>query len=179
MACLCPITLTPVIRSCEANVAGGIAEVYIAERCDIDAITTTAGTGVVSAITMESGATFTTFQQKKNVANMTTTANVSEAGVVTYQTDVNIKFNKLDAAKRLNFMALAQGDTIAIVRMVNGDYWLVGEEFYTSLSAGSINSGTNMTDAQQYDVTLQEISSFAPKKVEMAAIATILDANAM
>lgn len=179
MACLCPITLTPVIRSCEANVAGGIAEVYIAERCDIDTITTIAGIGIVSAITMESGATFTTFQQKKNVANMTTTANVSEAGVVTYQTDVNIKFNKLDAAKRLNFMALAQGDTIAIVRMVNGDYWLVGEEFYTSLSAGSINSGTNMTDAQQYDVTLQEISSFAPKKVEMAAIATILDAFAM
>lgn len=179
MPCLCPITLTPVVRACEANVAGGIAEVYIAERCDVASITTTALTGVVSAITMVSGATFTTFQQKKNVANMTTTANVSEAGVVTYQTDVNIKFNKLDAAKRLNFMALAQGDTIAIVRMVNGDYWLVGEEFYTSLSAGTINSGTNMTDAQQYDVTLQEIASFAPKKVELADISLILDTYAM
>lgn len=177
MACLCPITLTPVIRACEANVAGGIAEVYIAERCDVDTITTTAG--VVSAITMYGAFTFTTFQQKKNVANMTTTANVSEAGVVTYTTDINIKFNKLDAAKRLNFMALAQGDLIIIVRMVNGDYWLVGEELYASFSAGTINSGTNMTDAQQYDITLQEVSTYAPKKVEMATISTILDANAM
>lgn len=179
MACLCPITLTPVIRACEANVAGGIAEVYIAERCDVDTITTTALTGVVSSITMVGAATFTTFQQKKNVANMTTTGNVSDAGVVTYTTDLNIKFNKLDAAKRLNFMALAQGDLIIIVRMVNGDYWLIGEELYASFSAGTINSGTNMTDAQQYDITLQEVSTYAPKKVEMATISTILDANAM
>lgn len=177
MACLCPITLTPVIRACEANVAGGIAEVYIAERCDVDTITTTAG--VVSNITMVGAVTFTTFQQKKNVANMTTTGNVSDSGVVTYTTDLNIKFNKLDAAKRLNFMALAQGDLIIIVRMVNGDYWLIGEELYASFSAGTINSGTNMTDAQQYDITLQEVSTYAPKKVEMATISTILDANAM
>ena len=177
MACLCPITLTPVIRACEANVAGGIAEVYIAERCDVDTITSTGG--VVSSITMVGATTFTTFQQKKNVANMTTTGNVSDAGVVTYTTDLNIKFNKLDAAKRLNFMALAQGDLIIIVRLVNGDYWLIGEELYASFSAGTINSGTNMTDAQQYDITLQEVSTYAPKKVEMATISTILDANAM
>lgn len=179
MACLCPITLTPVIRTCETNVAGGIAEIYIAERCDVSAITTTTATGVVSSITMVGAATFITFQQKKNVANMTSTGNVSESGVVTYTTDINIKFTKLDAAKRLNFMALAQGDLLIIVRMVNGDYWLVGEELYASFSAGTINSGTNMTDSQLYDITLQEVSTYLPKKVEMATIDTILDTYAM
>lgn len=174
--CLCPITLTPVLRECPA--IGGVAEVYIAERCDVGNLTESNDT--ITSISMVSGATFTTFQQKKQVANMVTTmAKDATSGVVTHTTDVNLKFNKLSAASRLNFVALSKGETITIVKTVDGQYWLVGDNtFYGEMSAGTINSGVAYTDASGYDVTLQVISQYPPKLVSMTTISTILDSYA-
>ena len=179
MACNCPINLTAILRNggCDLNTAGGVTELYIAQRCDVASITT--GTSsVVSAITMESGKTFTTFQQNPNVANYTTTVNTGELAPTTYTTNVNAKFYKLDSAKRLNFMALAQGETIVIVKLVSGEYILVGEQYFTKISAGSINSGTNMNEPQTYDITLTETSSYAPKHVSSGIIDAIVDTYA-
>lgn len=174
--CLCPITLTPVLRECPT--IGGVAEIYIAERCDVGTITDSGDT--ITTIAMVSGATFNTFQQRKGVANMTTTvAKDAASGVVTHTTDVNLKFSKLTAASRLNFLNLAKGETIAIVKLNDGSYWMVGDNAYwCEVSAGTINSGVALTDASQYDVTLQVVSEFPPKKVEMATISTILDSYA-
>lgn len=182
MACTnnCPITLTAQLRNggCDLNTAGGVMELYIAQRCDVASITT--GTSsVVTAITMESGKTFTTFQQNPNVANITTTANSGDLVPTTYTTNVNLKFYKLDSAKRLNFMALAQGETIVIVRLVSGELILVGEQYFTKLSAGTINSGTNMAEPGTYDVTLTELSSYAPKHVTSGIIDGIVDSYAL
>ena len=56
---------------------------------------------------------------------------------------------------------------------------MVGDNSYwCEVSAGTINSGVALTDAAQYDVTLQVVSEFPPKKVEMATISTILDSYA-
>jgi hypothetical protein len=174
--CLCPITLTPELRECPS--IGGVLEVYIAERCDVGTLTLSGDT--ITSIAMVGAATYSTFQQRKNVANMTTTtAKDATSGVVTHTTDVNLKFNKLTAASRLNFIALANGETSTIVKLNDGTYWMVGDNtFYTEMSAGTINSGVAFTDASGYDVTLQVVSNYPPKQVSMATISTILDSYA-
>lgn len=173
--CLCPITLTPVLRECPT--LGGVSEIYIAERCSVGTITESGDT--ISTIAMVSGATFTTFQQRKGVANMTTTvAKDAASGVVTHTTDVNLKFSKLTAASRLNFLNLAKGEIIAIVKLNDGSYWLVGDNSYwCEVSAGTINTGVALTDASQYDVTLQVVSEYPPKSVTMT-LSSILDSYA-
>ncbi len=182
MACNpnCPISLTAVLRNggCDLNTPGGIRELYIAPRCDVASITT--GTSsVVTAITMESGKTFTTFQQNPNVANLTVNINSGELVPTTYTTNVNAKFYKLDSAKRLVFNALAQAETIIIAYLVSGEYMLVGEQYYTKVSAGSINSGTNMNEPGTYDITLTETSSYSPKHVAAGIIDAIVDSYAL
>lgn len=179
--CLCPITLTPVIRQCDSSNPGGVAEIYIADKCSVDTISAPNETQVVTSITMVSGATFNTFQQRKNVANMTTTAaKDATSGLATFSTDINLKFNKLSAASRLNFLNLAKGETIVIVKLVDNSYWIIGSHnIPCELSAGTINSGTNLTDASQYDVTLQCVDYNPPLKVEIpGGISTILDVYA-
>lgn len=175
--CLCPIALTPIIRGCEASYVGGIAEIYISPACSVDTVSAANETQVVTAITMVSGATFTTFQQRKSTANMVTNAaKETTTGVVTHTTDINLKFNKLTAANRLNFLNLAKGETIVIVKLLDGSYWIVGSHTIPcELSTGSANSGTAMNDMSGYDVTLQCADYNPPLKVEMANISTILD----
>lgn len=182
MACNpnCPISLTAVLRNggCDLNTPGGIKELYIAPRCDVASITT--GTSsVVTAITMEPGKTFTTFQQNPNVANYTTTINSGDLVPTTYTSNVNAKFYKLDSAKRLVFNALAQAESIVIVRLVSGEFILVGEEYYTKISAGTINSGTSMAEPGTYDITLTETSSYMPKHVASSIIDAIVDSYAL
>lgn len=182
MACNpnCPISLTAVLRNggCDINIPGGIRELYIAPRCDVASITTSTSS-VVTAITMEVGKTFTTFQQNPNVANVTTNVNSGELTATTYTTNVNAKFYKLDSAKRLVFNALAQSETIIIAYLMSGEYLLIGEQYFTKISAGSINSGTNMTEPGVYDITLTETASYSPKHVTAGIIESIVDSYAL
>ena len=174
----CSITLAGIARDCREN-SGGIKEVYIIDYNSVNNITVLAN--VITGITVDSGTTFHTYAFRKQTGTLTTTINADEvAGTLNYSSELNMKFSKLETAKRLEVVSLAMGETAAIVRDSNDRFWYLGKDYPVTLSAGSIATGTNLADFAGYDVTLSDISTNAPFEVaKNAGLIAILDGNQM
>lgn len=174
----CTLTLSGLARDCKDN-AGGIKEVYIIDYNSINNVTVLAN--VITGITVDSEAKFHTYAFRKQTGTLTTTINSDEvAGTLNYSSELNMKFSKLETAKRLEVVSLAMGETAAIVRDSNDRFWYLGKDYPVTLSAGSIATGTNLADFAGYDVTLSDISTNAPFEVaKNAGLIAILDGNQM
>lgn len=172
----CNYTLAGIAKGCKDNL-GGIKEVYIANYSDITA-KPTLGTGdQITGITISTGVTFKTFAFRKQTGALTTTPTISdENGTTFFQSELNMKFNKLETSKRLEIISLALGDVVCIVRDQNDKLWYLGYDNPVTLSAGSISTGTAMGDFAGYDVTLMDMAKLAPYEVTMN-IDTITDGN--
>ena len=171
----CTITLAGIGNECKDNI-GGIKEVYIIDYANVTGVTATADK--ISAITVDSTETFKTYSFKKQTSQMTTNiASDDVAGTTLFTTELNLRFSKLETAKRLEILALAFGDLAVIVRDSNDVFWYLGKNYPVSLSAGSINTGTNLGDFSGYDVTLTDIAKEAPMEVDKTALESILDGN--
>ena len=172
----CTLTLSGLARDCKDN-AGGIKEVYIVDYNAVNGITLAAD--IITGITLDTGATFKTYAFRKQTGAMTTTINSDEvAGTLNYSTELNMKFGKLETAKRLEIISLAMGEVAVIVRDSNDRFWYLGKDYPVTLSAGSIATGTNLADFAGYDVTLSDIATKAPFEVtNNAGLITILDGN--
>ena len=170
----CNITLAGLTRDCK-NSQGGIKEVYISDYANVKAISYDTNKTTISAITMTASTTFHTYKFRKQTASMTTTIDNTESPV--YTTELSLKFSKMETVKRVEISALAQGEMSVIVRDTNNQYWYLGKDYPVVMSAGTINSGTNLTDFQGYEITLQDISIDSPMQVATASLSTILDGN--
>lgn len=170
----CSQTLAGIARDCQPNM-GGVAEVYLANRSDVSAVTVT--DGKVSAITMVSGATFKVYQFARGTANMTSTFNVNaENGVNYVGTDLVMAFNRMETSKRVEVTALAVNDLYAIVKDNNGAYWLLGFDNPVNMGAGDAPTGTALTDRNGYNVTLHDDSRELPYEVNASIISGLLPA---
>lgn len=159
----CSQTLSGIIKDCAANM-GGIVEVLLANKADIDAITVTSNK--VTAITMVSGKKFYRYQFRPGTSSMTSNWQVNqENGVAYVQTDLQMVFNRMETTKRVEVVAMAQGELVAIVKDANGLYWLLGEEEPLVLSAGDGQTGTARTDRNGYSVTLQDNFAELPHEI--------------
>lgn len=153
---------------------GGIAEVYLANKADVSAITKTSGK--VTGITMVSTATFKTYQFKPETASMSSNYQVNQANGTNYvQTDLVLVFNRMETAKRIEVTAMAQGELIAIVKDSNGLYWLLGEYEPLQISAGDGLTGTARGDRNGYSVTLQDNSPEMPTEILVGTSGVDLD----
>jgi hypothetical protein len=88
-----------------------------------------------------------------------------ENGVSYVQTDLVMVFSRMETTKRVEVVAMAQGNLIALVRDCNGLLWLLGEETPLRLSAGDGLTGTARSDRNGYSVTLQDEFSELPHEV--------------
>ena len=159
----CSQTLAGLTNDCAANM-GGISEVYLANKADVSAITLT--TDKVTGITMNSTAKFKAYHFRPNTSSMSSNYQVNvENGVAYVQTDLLMVFNRMETTKRVEVVAMAQGELIAIVKDSNGVYWLLGEENPLLLSAGDGLTGTARTDRNGYSVTLQDNFSEMPHEI--------------
>ena len=172
----CTLTLSGLARDCRDN-CGGIKEVYIVDYNSIDTVSVLADK--ITGITLNSGSTFHTYSLRKQTSTLTTTINVDEAaGTVNYSSELNLKFTKLETAKRLEIVSLAMGETVAVVRDSNDRFWYLGKDYPVTLSAGSIATGTNLADFAGYDLTLSDIAITAPYEVVAnSAFVALLDGN--
>jgi hypothetical protein len=169
----CSQTLTGITRDCAGN-NGGILEVYLANFADVTAKTETSGK--ITAITMDTGKKFKTFQFRRNTGSLSSTWQVNqENGSAYVQTDLVMVFNRMDTAKRVAISALAQGELCAIVKDANGLYWFLGNEEPLILSAGDGLTGTARGDRNGYSITLQDVSTELPVEVDDAAISGIVE----
>lgn len=169
----CSTTLSGLSRDCAAN-KGGVAEVYIANREDVTAVTLT--DGKVSAITMASSKYFHKYQFNRGTSSMASTYNVDQAnGTRFVGTDLVMVFNRMQTAARIEVTALAVNDLAVIVKDNNGLFWYLGYNNPVNMGAGDGNTGTALTDRNGYSVTLHDDSDEMPYEVLSTAVAAVLD----
>lgn len=159
----CSQTLSGIQNDCAANM-GGIVEVYLANKSDVTDVTVSSDK--VTAITMASSAKFKTYHFRPQTSSMSSNAQVNqENGVHYWQTDLLMVFNRMDTTKRVEVVAMAQGELCAIVKDCNGAYWFLGKEVPLILSAGDGLTGTARSDRNGYSVTLQDNEPEPPVEV--------------
>lgn len=156
----CSQTLAGIVRDCATNM-GGIKTVYIANAADVDSVTLTSG--VVTAITMVSSKTFFKYAFVPGTSSLSSNWQVNaENGTRYVETDLLMVFNRMDSAKRLEIMALAQAEMAVVVEDNNGNMWYLGNGEPVTLNAGDGLTGAARGDRNGYSVTLREVSGELP-----------------
>lgn len=159
----CSQTLSGIANDCASNM-GGIVTVYLANKSDVSAVTVTSNK--VTAITMDSSAKFKTYSFRPNTSSMSSNYQVNlENGTKFVQTDLVLVFNRMDTTKRVEVVAMAQGELVAMVRDANGLLWFLGFDAPLVLSAGDGLSGTARADRNGYSATLQDNSLELPYEI--------------
>lgn len=158
----CIQTLSGIARDCASNM-GGILEVLLANKSEV---TTTLTSGKITAVTMAGDAKFHKYQFAPEVASMSSNFQVNAQNGTKYvQTDLLMVFNRMETAKRVEIMAMAQGELVAIVKDANGLYWFLGMDEPITISAGDALTGTARADRNGYSATLQDNSLELPYEV--------------
>ena len=155
MACT-PITLSGLALSCGTNL-GGISKIYLTDVQNVTSVTVSGDTSI-SAIAMAPGTIFAEFSLRKNLSSFDETYNNDDTGPKFVDAVITAVFTKQDLATRKEIEKLVSGQLLAIVLDANGNYRLVGysEGNIDSYVFGSANgtTGTNISDSNQYTVTL-------------------------
>lgn len=175
----CNQTLAGIPFECEPSL-GGIKEVFIARYDDVNGKPSLSQSGdskdVITAITMNSGATFKGYSFRKGTSSMTSTLNVDETAGINYvSTELSLVFTKMDTAKRIEMSALALGRLAVIVKDANNKYWYLGYDDYVSASAGGGATGTAKGDQNAYTLTLKDESDTYPFEVAENVISTVTE----
>lgn len=168
----CSQVLSGIAKDCQPS-KGGIKRVLIANYADVTQITETQEQ--VTAITMNEGATFKEFIPARNSSNFTENNQIDTANGTNFvQTDIQLIFNRMDTAKRVELKALALNELVVIVEDANGAYWLFGKDEPVMASAGTGESGTARTDRNGFTITLQANDKTLAPEVAAEAISDIL-----
>lgn len=168
----CSQTLSGIARDCSGNM-GGIKRVLLANKDDVSTITVTSNQ--ISAITMASSAKFKEYLFRLNTGNMESTAQVNnENGVKYWQTLLTLIFARMETAKRVEIMDMAQADLVGIVEDMNGKFWFLGFENPMFLNAQVTGTGTARTDRNGYSITLEDDSLELPYEVDASIISGLL-----
>lgn len=153
---------------------GGIVEAYAINKEHIGEMTLTEG--VVSAITLATGEKFKTFSFARNTGSMTSTYTSDPATGVRYvTTDLVLQFNRMETAKRVEIMALAQNELCLVVKDANGKYWLLGKDEPVMATGAEGVTGTARGDRNGYSITLQDTSLEMPYEVDAKALSALVD----
>lgn len=170
----CNQTLSGIILDCTSSM-GGIKTVYIANYGDVQNVQMDAENGIISGVTMASGATFKPYQFRKGTSSMNSTLTADETTGLNYvTTNVDLVFTKMETAKRLEMTALSQGQLAVIVLDSNGIYWYVTPDDYAAASAGGGETGTAKGDRNAYTLTLTAENTTYPIEVSASAVEVII-----
>lgn len=171
------IALTGINRDCSPNM-GGVQKVWMILKSEVASLTVTTGSqdetvdGKITAITLASGSgSLNEFNFRKGAASFTSNLQKDDtAGSYYWETDLTMNFQRMETAKRTAIMALTLAEAAAIVKDNNGIYWFLGKDEYLSATAGTGETGTAKTDANQYTVTLQDNSLGLPYEIDPEAL---------
>lgn len=172
MAYCCSQALTSVGTSCDAQL-GGIKVVYAIAKQYIDAITIT--DNVITAITTvtvqgdNDPQQFHTFRFRKQSSSMTSTYTIDDTNGVKYvTTELQLNFAKQETAKRVSLSALINCESAFIVEDNNGKRWFLGYDNPVTATAAEATTGTAFGDANQYAITVSDMSAELPYEVVMS-----------
>ena len=170
----CSQTLSGLTRDCTPTI-GGVKAIYIANYDDVDEGGFTVTSGVITAITMLNSAKFKKYYIRRGAGSMTSTANIDPATGSNYvSTELALQFSRMETTKRIEMTALLQGEVAVIVQDMNGIYWYLGYNEPVAATAGTGETGTARTDANQYTLTLTDNSKELPMEVDDTAVASVI-----
>lgn len=159
----CSQTLSGLAKDCLSSI-GGIVEACIANKADVSAVTVTSNQ--VTAITMAGSAKFKAYQFRAGTGSLASNYTVNAENDSRFvESDLVLVFNRMDTTKRVEVVALAQTETVAIVKDGNGKYWFLGFDEGMVLGAGDGLTGTARGDRNGYSVTLHDVSREMPYEV--------------
>lgn len=156
----CTQTLTGISRDCLGN-NGGIRKVWLANYDNVASLTVSAG--AITAISMSNSEKFKLYEFARNTSSLSSNYAVNaENGTSYVESDLLMVFNRMDTSKRLEIVALAQGNLVAIVEDNNGNKWYLGKDFPVTINAGDGLTGTARGDRNGYSITLRDESAQLP-----------------
>lgn len=156
----CTQTLAGITRDCLGS-NGGIKTVWLANYDNVASLTESSG--AITAITMSNSEKFKKYEFTRNTGSMSSNYAVSaENGSSYVETDLLMVFNRMDTAKRLEIVAMAQGNLVAIVEDNNGKMWYLGHDYPVTINAGDGLTGTARGDRNGYSITLRDESQELP-----------------
>lgn len=156
---------------CQANLAG-VKEIYLADEWTNLVVSAETSAMTITAI---SGATFYGFQLEKQQGYYTSTANFNDNGKLLYYTnEARVAFDKLEAAKHLEFLALTHNPLKAIVKDNNDKYHFLGFDGYLSATSGTAQTGQNYDDQNGYEVIIAGESAYPSFLISEELAATVI-----
>jgi hypothetical protein len=156
----CTQTLSGISRDCLGN-NGGIRKVWLANFDNVSSLTVSAG--AITAITMANSEKFKLYEFPRNTSSLSSNYAVNaENGTSYVETDLLMVFTRMDTSKRLEIVAIAQGNLVAIVEDNNGNKWYLGKDYPVTINAGDGLTGTARGDRNGYSVTLRDESAELP-----------------
>lgn len=163
--------------TCESNKGGLFTTVWVMNRSYLKIHKEFTGSGStdtdntdytgVSRVRWKDGHTkddACTLKFRKQSSGLTSEATVDDANGVSFVTsNLALVFARQNVEKRVAIQALAlQEDLAVIVRDGNGVNYLLGADDSVSATAYGAATGTAATDANQYTITLTDISTELP-----------------
>lgn len=158
MSCL---SLTSgICRGCRDN-AGGIKTIWMANLSSVNWASKVMDTGRVKDLQLTDGDWYC-FLPNKNSSSWTENINSSiENGVISYGSVLNLIFGKNTSEKSQTIKELGQSETVAVVELNNGSFFLIGERNSgLQVSGGSFSSGTAHADLNGWTVEMSVDESY-------------------
>lgn len=160
-SCLSNYTLSGIPYDCNPNLAG-LREVYITYFDDAT-VAPNYSAHTISAVTLTSGVSWYTYSFARDTSSLTSTLTKDDANGTRYYTNtITLVFNKLEATKHLEVMALAAEKLAVIVVDNNGKKWYVGADAYVSGVSSETTTGASADDRNGYTVTIEGTSAYLP-----------------
>jgi hypothetical protein len=156
---------------CDAP-SGGIEELYLLPYVEVDAITVV--DCEVTAITFAAPATWYKYELSQEVGLLETTENKNvQNNSLFYDANLSFTLNKMEAAKckELNLVAIQR--VVAIIKTVEGAYFMIGDERGAHKTGGTNNSstGTAFGDLNGYSVNLMSKQKHDVYEVDATVVA--------
>lgn len=160
-SCLSNYTLQGVAFDCNANLAG-IKNVWLTYFDDAS-VSPNYTAHTISSVTLSSGVEWYKYEFARNTSSLNSTLTKDDANGTRYYTNtLTLVFNKLEAQKHLEAMALAAEKLVALVEDNNGKVWFLGADAYVSGVSEEIGTGASADDRNGYSVTIEGTSAYLP-----------------
>lgn len=168
--------------SCQSNKGGLYTTVWATNRSNLVIAKGTGEDEGYVTLTWEAGKTKTdmvSYSFRKQSSGLTSEGTFDDAtGVNFFTNNLALVFARQNVAKRIAIQALAlQEDLAVIVKDANGEIYFLGFDDSVTTTAAGAQTGTAATDANQYTITLTDLSNELPYLVKEATLNTLLTAE--
>ena len=152
---------------------GCITEVYFIAKADVTS--TTEASGVITALTKESGKRFYKYELVKGTSQLVENVNANvQNGTIFYAPELTIVLNILQANTRNEILLLAQNTLVAVAKDNNGAFWYLGKTRGLDLTGGIAGTGTAEGDRSGYTLTFTGAEAALAPAVDSTVAAALV-----